>query len=149
MRSRWPAGVWTAAVVDSERPQPIQPPAVFPNGQSAVRYTIPTPYGSRREYLKFAAAQLVDLSLFRHVPHGIKSRVYNEQAWLLQSLYSEQQVGRNTLTSGHVAFVKDYTRRLRTATDQPVYTFLHVAIPHPPVVMDSRCTFIGPTRPAH
>ena len=41
---------------------------------------------------------------------------------------------------------QDYTRRLRTATDQPVYTFLHVAIPHPPVVMDSRCTFIGPTR---
>ena len=123
-----------------------QPPAVFPNGRSPVRYTIPTPYGSRREYLKFAAAQLVDLSLFRHVPHGIKPRVYNEQAWLLQSLYSEQQVGRNTRTSGHEAFVKDYTRRLRTATDQPVYTFLHVAIPHPPVVMDSRCTFIGPTR---
>ena len=122
------------------------PPAVFPNGRSPVRYTIPTPYGSRREYLKFAAAQLVDLSLFRHVPHGIKPRVYNEQAWLLQSLYSEQQVGRNTRTSSHEAFVKDYTRRLRTATDQPVYTFLHVAIPHPPVVMDSRCTFIGPTR---
>ena len=123
-----------------------QPPAVFPNGRSTVRYTIPTPYGSRREYLKFAAAQLVDLSLFRHVPHGIKPRVYNEQAWLLQSLYPEQQVGRNTRTSGHAAFVKDYTRRVRTATDQPVYTFLHVAIPHPPMVMDSRCTFIGPTR---
>ena len=48
------------------------PPAVFPTGRSTVRYTIPTPYGSRRAYLKFAAAQLVDLSVFRHVPHGIK-----------------------------------------------------------------------------
>ena len=122
------------------------PPPGFPNGHEPVRYTIPTPYESRREYLKFAATQLVDLSLFRHVPHGIKPRVYNEQAWFLQSLYSEQQVGLNTRTSGHVAFLRDYTRRLRTATDQPVYTFLHVAIPHPPVVVDSRCTFIGPTR---
>ena len=122
------------------------PPAVFPTGRSTVRYTIPTPYGSRRAYLKFAAAQLVDLSVFRHVPHGIKPRIYNEQAWLLQSLYSEPQAGRNTRTSNHAAFVTDYTRRLRTATDQPVYTFLHVAIPHPPVVVDSRCAFIGPTR---
>ena len=124
------------------------PPASLPNGQTTVRYTIPTPYGSYRDYVQFAAVQLVDLSLFRHVPHGFKSRVYNDQAWLLESRYSERRRGRNAGPSNHVAFLTDFAARMTVALDEPVYTLIHVAIPHPPYVVDADCSFIGPERPS-
>ena len=124
------------------------PPASLPNGQTTVRYTIPTPYGSYRDYVQFAAVQLVDLSLFRHVPHGFKSRVYNDQAWLLESRYSERRRGRNAGPSNHVAFLTEFAARMTVALDEPVYTLIHVAIPHPPYVVDADCSFIGPERPS-
>ena len=122
------------------------PPASLANGQTTVRYTIPTPYGSYRDYVQFAAVQLVDLSLFRHVPHGLKSRVYNDQAWLLESWYSERRRSRNAGPSNHVAFLTEFAGRMTVARDEPVYTLIHVAIPHPPYVVDADCTFIGPER---
>ena len=120
------------------------PPALLPNGQTTVRYTIPTPYGRYRDYVQFAAVQLLDLSLFRHVPQGLKSRVYNEQAWLLQSWYSERRQGRNARPSNHAAFLEEFAGRMTIAQDEPVYTFIHVAVPHPPYVVDAECSFIGP-----
>ena len=122
------------------------PPALFPTGQTTVRYTIPTPYGGYRDYLQFATAQLVDLSLFRHVPHGFKSWVYNDQAWLLGSWYSEQRRARNARASNHAAFLEEFAGRMTVAQDEPVYTFIHVALPHPPYVVDAECAFIGPQR---
>ncbi len=120
------------------------PPASLPNGQMTVRYTISTPYGSYRDYVQFAAIQLVDLSLIRHVPHGFKSGVYNDQAWLLESWHSERRKGRNTGPSNHVAFLTEFAGRMTVAQDEPVYTFIHVAIPHPPYVVDAGCSFLGP-----
>ena len=124
------------------------PPASLPNGQTTSRYTIPTPYGSYRDYVQFAAVQLLDLSLFRHVPHGLKSRVYNEQAWLLESWYSERRRSRNAAASNHAAFLTEFADRMTIARDAPVYTFIHVMIPHPPYVVDADCSFIGPENPS-
>ena len=45
---------------------------------------IPTPYGSYRDYVDVAAAQLLDLSLFRHAPHAFKPDIYRDRQWLLQ-----------------------------------------------------------------
>ena len=123
------------------------PPASLPNEQTA-RNIIPTPYGSYRDYVQFAAVQLVDLSVFRHVPHGFKSRVYNDQAWLLESWYSEQRRGRNAGPSNHAAFLTEFAGRMTVARDEPVYTFIHVALPHPPYVVGADCSFIGPERTA-
>ena len=106
-----------------------------------VRYGIPTPYGSRREYVRFAAAQLVDLSLFRHVPHGFKARIYNDRAWLAQSWYAEPQQARNARASNHAAFLQEVASQMTVALDGPLYTYIHVAIPHPPIVLDADCSF--------
>ena len=48
-------------------------------------YRLPTPYVTYDVYTQFAAWQLADLSLFRHVPHALKPAVYNDQAWRLQT----------------------------------------------------------------
>jgi len=122
------------------------PPTSLPNGQTTVQYTIPTPYGSYQDYVQFAMVQLLDLSLFRHVPQGLKSRVYNDQTWLLESWYSERRRDRNARPSNHAAFLEEFASRMTISQDKPVYTFIHVALPHPPYVVDADCSFIGPQR---
>ena len=110
------------------------------------QYDIPTPYGSYRDYVEFAARQLFDLSLFRQVPQGLKPYVYNDQAWLAQSLPMagtlRTEKAREARASNHAAFLEEFIGRLSVSLDGPVYTFLHVSIPHPPVALDADCTFI-------
>lgn len=117
-----------------------------------VRYTVPTPYGSYRSYRRFAAAQLADLTLFRHVPHVLKSGVYNGDAWLAQrALARHDSAGseaRNFRASNHVAFLDEFTSRMSVGFKEPVYLFLHVAIPHPPLVVNGDCAFTG-QKPLH
>jgi hypothetical protein len=40
----------------------------------------------------------------------------------------------------------DFARRMRVATDQPVYKFIHVGIPHLPVTVNADCHFNGVIR---
>lgn len=112
-------------------------------------YRIARPYAPYREYLRFTAWQLIDLTLFRHVPHAIKPWIYNDQAWRLQTLYgqgrSRDTAGRRYLSVNGQVFFEEFTQRMTVARDQPVYKFLHVGIPHQPVVLNEDCNFIGVT----
>jgi len=123
------------------------PPAVsLPGGRrEGTRYTVPAPYGSYRDYIDFASAQLVDLSLFRHAPHGFKSLIYNDRAWFLQRWYMRQQtsdqVDGRFRAASDAAFLSEFARRITLGTDDPVYTFIHLAIPHPPHNTEADCTY--------
>lgn len=109
----------------------------------AVRYTIPTPYESYAGYVESASIQLIDLSLFRHVPHRLKARVYNDDKWLLQSRYGDFEAARRTRPSNHALFLQELIDNFTATESRPVYAFIHVAIPHPPLVMDADCRYIG------
>ncbi len=121
------------------------PAAALPSGRESTRYTIPEPYGSYRDYVDFASAQLVDLSLFRHVPHGFKSHIYNDRAWLLQRRYMRRQPADHTAgqsrAGGNTAFLSEFARRMTLGPDDPVYTFFHLATPHPPIVTENDCAY--------
>ncbi len=116
-----------------------QPPSSIRRG--VIRYRIPTPYSDRRTYERFAAAQVLDLTLFRHAPTGLKRRIFNGDRWVLQQWTGS--AARQVRQSNHLAFLDDFTGRLAVTSAQPVYLFLHVIPPHPPVVLDSSCTFVG------
>ena len=112
-------------------------------------YLIPRPYTTYRDYTRFAAWQLIDLTLFRHAPHVIKPWIYNDQAWRLQTLYgrgqsSDTASGRHLPVNGQV-FFEEFTRRMTVSRQRPVYKFLHVGIPHAPIALDEECNFIGAT----
>jgi hypothetical protein len=113
-------------------------------------YRMPRPYVSYDEYARFAAWQLADLSLFRHVPHALRPAVHNEQKWRLQALFGEGTSGHTVKRSHHSAngeaVLADFARRMVPAVDQPVYKFIHVGIPHLPVVLTANCDFVGPSR---
>ena len=126
--------------------------SIQPQGLSAATnaHTIPKPYVNYGEYAKFAGWQLVDLSLFRHAPHAIKQWIYNDQRWRLQTRFGRADDGATTRRRYHAengrAFLDDFVRRVRVSRERPVYKFLHVGIPHRPVVLDANCEFVGVSR---
>ena len=111
--------------------------------ESAVRYTIPAPYGSYREYVDSASAQLLDLSLFRHAPHGLKAGVYREGQWLLQAGTATRQGAAPKRAFGDAMFLQEFAERATVGDDAPLYVFLHVFTPHTPLVTDAECTYTG------
>ena len=117
-----------------------------PGVERAIRYTIPAPYAGYHDYLDAAAVQLLDLSLFRHTPHGLKAHVYRDRQWFLQAWLARRQSEAGNpaeLPFSSVAFLSDFTERAVVDGDAPVYTFLHLITPHPPIVTDANCAYTG------
>jgi hypothetical protein len=110
------------------------------------RYRIPTPYGTYQDYVRFTALQLFDLATFRHAPQVLKASVYHNDQWLWQRILAsdslETRRSRTARASSHAAFLTELTERLTVGVDAPVYQFIHVAIPHPPIVLDAECSFV-------
>lgn len=125
-------------------------PRALPSGRPGdARYTIPTPYGTYEDYVRFTALQIFDVSLFRHAPQALKTYVYNDQRWLVQHYVEGGLDGQRPRTfrpSNHAGFMEEFAGRLRVAEEAPVYTFVHIALPHPPVVLEGDCSFVGPKR---
>jgi len=110
-------------------------------------YRVPRPYVSYPEYVEFAAWQLADLSLFRHAPHILRPKIHNGEAWRLQTLLGPGDTRSRRLHSVNgAAVLGELAGRVRVATDEPLYKFIHVGIPHLPVAVDADCAFIGTVR---
>ncbi|HKY22626.1 MAG TPA: sulfatase-like hydrolase/transferase [Vicinamibacterales bacterium] len=110
-------------------------------------YRMPRPYVSYEDYTQFTAWQLADLSLFRHAPHILRPSIYNEQSWRLQTRFGpgDTRTRRHHPVNGAVV-LRDFARRLTLGTDEPLYKFIHVGIPHQPVAVNADCQFIGVVR---
>lgn len=111
-------------------------------GGRVSRYLIPTPYADRDTYKRSAAAQVLDFTLFRHAPGALKPWIYNDDRWRLQQWSGSAAMQVRQVS--HLTFLDDFTRRLAVGAGEPVYLFLHVIPPHPPIVLDSGCRLIGP-----
>jgi len=121
-------------------------PSAISARRPVVRYTIPTPYGRYDDYVRFAALQLFDLAALRHAPQAVKPFVYNDDEWLWQRILPSDSLtspgSRTARPSSHAAFLTELTEALTIGVDAPVYQFIHVAIPHPPIVLDAACRFV-------
>lgn len=119
----------------------------YDNSSETHVYPIRRPYVSYREYTRYAAWELADLSLFRHAPHVLRRGIFNDQKWRLQQVFGPRDTGARRYHSGNAAAVLDeFARRLTPAVDDPLYKFMHVGIPHLPVVLNANCEFIGAIR---
>lgn len=80
---------------------------------------------------------LLDISLFRHTPLYIKSRVYNNGAWLLSS----------KLSKGTALFpdpiIREWIENMTVTTTQPIYKWYHFIGTHVPAQWDANCNFQG------
>ncbi|RPI49644.1 MAG: hypothetical protein EHM55_23295, partial [Acidobacteria bacterium] len=119
----------------------------YDNRSATNFFRVPRPYVSYPEYVRFAAWQLADLSLFRHAPHILRPKIHNGEAWRLQTTLGPGDTRSRRLHSVNGAVVlAELAQRVRVATDEPLYKFIHVGIPHLPVAVDADCSFIGTVR---
>jgi len=103
-------------------------------------YVIPTPY--TENLAPSTALLLFNLSLFRQVPHFLKSAVYRDGTWMFFGallIGPEQQFAH----FAHSAFLRDLKEGLQPGTTGRVYKFIHLLTPHAPLVSTTDCTFAG------
>ena len=123
-------------------------PEAAPNWNGA-RFRIRKPYVSRSDYREVSARQLLDLSLFRHVPHAAKTLSVERPAVFYRPIWMDRtespaQIRRHE-ASNSAAFLEQFVGLMTLGRDRPVYKLLHVGVPHRPVVVDRECRFIGLT----
>jgi hypothetical protein len=117
-----------------------------PNWQGA-RFRIRKPYVSRDDYREVTARQLLELSLFRHVPHTAKTfsirrpDTFYRPIWMDRT-ESPAQV-RQHEASNSVAFLEHFVSQMSVGRDRPVYKLIHVGVPHRPIVVNRNCEFLG------
>ena len=117
--------------------------SAFPGVDAVIRYDIPTPYGSYRDYVDVATARLLDLSLFRHAPQALKPGIYRDQQWLFQQQIASRRGPEATAEDpyGDVAFLREFANRITRGDAAPVYTYLHLLTPHRPILTDAFCRY--------
>ena len=117
------------------------PSRSFPGADATIRYDIPNPYGSYRDYVDVTVARLLDLSLFRSAPHALKPGIYRNQQWLFQQRIALRRgpEAADHRAFGDAMFLRDFASQVTAGDDKPVYTLLHVLAPHLAVATDADC----------
>jgi hypothetical protein len=130
--------------VDIAAPIPLK--HVYSQGKHSHAYGISASGDATKEYyVRADSAKLLDLSLFRVVPHFVKTLVYRDHIWLFQSFMQ-------TRLSGVVQYFADLlflSRLAETMTvdrGAPVYKMIHVMLSHRPTVGNENCEFDGVRR---
>lgn len=84
--------------------------------------------------------ELLDLSLFRHLPLTAKRWVFNDDQWRVRRLLGAPADYHATRS---LRFLAGLTGELRPDLARPAFRFIHVGGAHVPVVVDAECRFIG------
>ncbi len=90
----------------------------------------------------YQATLLIDLSLFRSVPHAVKPAVYRDQNWLFSSAFSDGAEMRHGYFRS-TAFLHALIHSATTGRNEPVYKLIHVMNTHIPMVVDANCRYRG------
>lgn len=97
---------------------------------------------SASDYTFSQSVRLLDITLFRLVPHLMKKRVYNDQLWLLQPLFSNNGYEHLDFFA-HNAFLRQLSTRMAVDRNKPVYKMFHLMLSHQPFVADEQCGYAG------
>ncbi len=112
-------------------------------------FRIRRPFISQIDYREVTARQLLELSLFRHVPHVVKAISIEHPETVYRPIWMDRSESpaqiRRFEASSSVAFFQQFTSVMGIGREKPVYKLLHVGVPHRPIVVDRECRFIGET----
>jgi hypothetical protein len=94
-------------------------------------------------------AFLIDLSLFRQMPHFIKIHVYHRQSWFLSRIFKDPQIDRRSslrarkkmmaTTLPDAMFIESMAREAKVDSRQPAFKFYHLRGIHPQLRMNESC----------
>ncbi|MFQ5760387.1 MAG: sulfatase-like hydrolase/transferase, partial [Acidiferrobacterales bacterium] len=123
--------------------------SVYAKGHYTNAYMIPNSYGyhtTEKGYELGDAAQLLDLTLFRLVPHFLKKYIHNEYLGVVQPLINDADYLKVWYFS-HSAFLHNLAKNMSVGRTGPVYKYFHLMNAHSPQVVDGRCNYVGGVLP--
>lgn len=120
---------------------------MYAKGSYTNAYNIPVnSHVTKPEYERDDSAKLLDLALFRLVPHFLKRHVYGDQLWLVQSLLSDSKYMQLQFFS-HNAFLRQMKDNMSANRSTPVYKLFHLMLSHEPMVANENCEYAGRVLP--
>ena len=122
---------------------PIALTDVYSRGKHSHAYGITaSDHVTREDYIRNDAAKLIDLSLFRVVPHFAKALVYRDQLGVFQSrMRSEAYLQLQYFSD--LMFLSRLAKDMTVDRVAPVYKMIHVMLSHQPTVGNARCEYDG------
>ncbi len=94
------------------------------------------------DYIRNDAAKLMDLSLFRVVPHFAKALVHRKHLWVFQArMRSEAYLQMQYFSD--LMFLSRLAEHMTADRDAPVYKMIHVMLSHRPTVGNENCEYDG------
>lgn len=90
----------------------------------------------------FDAAQVLDMALFRAVPHFIKPLIYNQQKWLLSPMFATSESLQYNYFK-HTVFLKEFIQNMKVGRNEPTYKYIHIMNTHNPMVVNADCSYSG------
>jgi len=123
----------------------LMPHLTMDIGSSTNYFDTPATYAApRRTRIVRSSMYLIDISLFRQLPHFWKRAVYNERNWWLSSFHGDPP---SHVSFHQKAFLRDYIDALEVKHVEPAYHFMHLMPPHGPFVTASDGSYAGEALP--
>tara|TARA_B100000676_G_scaffold256699_1_gene264171 strand:+ start:3609 stop:5408 length:1800 start_codon:yes stop_codon:yes gene_type:complete len=117
--------------------------AAYANVADAPTFTVTTRlHLPQRTFNTVEGIQLIDLSLFRSVPHFAKPYIYNRQSWLLSQSMDDANAQRFYFFS-HKRAVELMSEGLKVDDGNPRYKYVHLLLSHAPFVANFDCEYRG------
>ena len=122
---------------------PVALKNVYAQGDYSNAYGISTSgHVDATDYARTDAAKLVDLALFRVVPHFVKALVHRDELWVFQAT-SQANAYLQMQYFSDLAFLDELTDEMSVDREAPVYKMIHVMLSHRPIVGNKHCEFDG------
>jgi hypothetical protein len=127
--------------IDIMAPVPLK--NVYALGKHSNAFGIATNgHVTAQEVAVIDAAKLIDLALFRTLPHFGKALVHRDELWVFQGKVQSRSYLHLQYFSD-LAFLNDLATEMTADRDAPVYKMIHVMLSHRPFVGNERCAFDG------
>jgi len=87
---------------------------------------------------------LLDITLFRYLPHFAKKYVYSDQSWLLGNSRLARALGAAP-TGYHkssIEFIRKMTRQAKFDSNRYVFKYIHLGISHLPIRVNERLEYV-------
>lgn len=82
--------------------------------------------------------EFIDIALFKSVPDIVKPYIFNDERWLLRSIFSDEKYLAHHGGKGYLLWQK-YIKEMTADSAEPSYKFFHSGITHSPMVLDENC----------
>lgn len=97
---------------------------------------------TENDFATIDAAKLMDLALFRVVPHFAKALVHRDELWVFQAS-AQRNAYLHMQYFSDLNFLSDLATEMSPDRSAPVYKMIHVMLSHRPFVGNERCEFDG------